>query len=474
MSFIVAPVYFDGTLHHNPAVNQNISTHCSDGDDSILKEFKEVLIEWDGDSWEEVLVFTAGQSVVALRVDNSCDDTFQYINVPFNNFRILGICCQNCPIAAVDASFILPDAVAGEAYAATFPILGNGPFSMNVLVKPDWMTITLEAGGNVSFTGNPVAPGDLDEEIQVMIEVNNCGKEATIQLDTTIGVYEAIAFTLRSAPAALYRDIIHDGSQFIAAGELVVSHSDDGITWVAGTNPGTPAGGNKVLAFKAGLYVLVRETISGVKRSFTSADGVTFAGGGTLPSNFDGIAGFCYDPVSDLFIALANAGTVRCATSPNGSAWTARTISNTVDWQRVRHLAGLNLAVGTDSVSTSTDGITWTPQTVPTGSWADVLHDGAQYMVISADGVNYLTSPDGVAWTPAVFDTQMPGGNIVGGIFANSQYILFSPNVSSNLHSIDGVHWHISTGGGIGHNIAFGDGLFAKAGNNGIYTSPGV
>jgi len=473
MSFIVAPVYFDGTLHHNPAVNQNISTHCSDGDDSILKPFKEVLIEWDGIAWEEVTVFTAGLSVVALRVDNICDDTFQYINVPFQDFRILGVCCQNCPIAAVDANFILPDAVAGQAYNASFPILGNGPFSLIVNSKPAWMTITLEPGGNVSFTGNPVAPGDLDEEAGVSIVVNNCGKEALIGLDTTIGVYEALVFTLRSAPAAIYRDIIHDGSQFIAAGELVVAHSDDGITWVAGTNPGSPAGANKCLAFKAGLYVLIRQTSSGLRRSFTSADGVTFAGGSTLPSNFDSLSGLCYDSVNDLFIAVGDSGTVRAATSPDGSTWTARTITNTVTWNRVRHLAALNVAVGMDSISTSTDGITWTPRTVPSGDWADVVHDGVQYLVVSADGTNYLTSPDGTTWTPGVFDTTLPGANIVAAIFANSQYIQISPNTANNLHSIDGDHWHVS-GGGIGNNIAFGDGLFAKAGNNGIYTSPGV
>lgn len=474
MSFIVAPVYFDGTLNYHVAVNQNFSTHCTDGDQTLVKQFREVLLEWDGAAWDEVTTFNPALTIVALRIDNPCDGSHQYINVAFNDFRILAQCCQNCPIAAVDANFILPDAAVGQVYAGSFSILGNGPYSMTVNDKPDWMTITLDPDtGDITFAGTPTS-GDIDEEVPVNISVNNCGKAASIVLDTTIGVYNAMAFTLRSAPAALYRDIIHDGAQFVAAGELVVAHSDDGITWVAGTNPGTPAGGNKCLAFKAGLYVLVRQTTSGLKRSFVSADGVTFAGGSTLPSNFNSIAGLCYDVVNSLFIAVGDVGTVRAATSPDGVTWTARTINNTIDWRRIRHLNGLNIAVGLNSIATSSNGTTWTDQTVPAGDWTDVAFFGGLYYVVSQDGLSYMTSPDAITWTAQTFDEPFGGGNNPIGIFsANSQLIVFSSNAMQTLSSIDGDHWHPGPGG-IGENMAFGDALFAEAGNNGIYTTPGM
>lgn len=106
----------------------------------------------------------------------------------------------------------------------------------------------------------------------------------------------------------------------------------------------------------------------------------------------------------------------RVMTSPDGITWTVRAAAQAYDWSDVAYSPSLNklcavtgstlTTVGaniTDQVMTSTDGITWTPQTSSQRNqwqavvWADSLN---LFVAVSNSGVNrVMTSPDGVTWT---------------------------------------------------------------------------
>ena len=64
-----------------------------------------------------------------------------------------------------------------------------------------------------------------------------------------------------------------------------------------------------------------------------------------------------------LFVAVAQSGTNRVMTSPDGATWTARSAAEANPWLGVTYGNGLFVAVawtGTNRVMTSPDGATWT------------------------------------------------------------------------------------------------------------------
>lgn len=66
----------------------------------------------------------------------------------------------------------LPNAISGIAYYFTMPLSGTAPFTLSSVVKPAWMTITVN-GSDLDFTGTP-AGGDIGTNIPVSFHVDNC------------------------------------------------------------------------------------------------------------------------------------------------------------------------------------------------------------------------------------------------------------------------------------------------------------
>src|SRR6188474_1753051 len=83
-------------------------------------------------------------------------------------------------------------------------------------------------------------------------------------------------------------------------------------------------------------------------------------------------------PSLGLFVAVAQGGTNRVMTSPDGLTWTVRTISSK-SWTTVTWSESLGLFValaanasGNATVATSTNGTTWTDGTMYNGLWSSV------------------------------------------------------------------------------------------------------
>lgn len=77
-----------------------------------------------------------------------------------------GVCV---PVAVLPS--IMSDAVANEPYSHSFLLTGTRPFSLNVIQKPAWSTVTLSLFGRVTIMGTPdiAGPETLD------FTVSNCG-----------------------------------------------------------------------------------------------------------------------------------------------------------------------------------------------------------------------------------------------------------------------------------------------------------
>jgi len=105
----------------------------------------------------------------------------------------------------------------------------------------------------------------------------------------------------------------------------------------------------------------------------TSVDGNTTwtqrandSGGGTVWRSI------CWSPELSLFVAVADLGTVRVKTSPDGITWTTRAAASTAPWFNVVWAPEISLFISTaydGSAMTSLDGVTWTLNATPNGNF---------------------------------------------------------------------------------------------------------
>jgi len=121
-----------------------------------------------------------------------------------------------------------------------------------------------------------------------------------------------------------------------------------------------------------------------------------------------------------LFVAVANGGTNRVMTSPDGITWTSRTAAAANDWYGVTYGDGLFVAVsytGTSRVMTSSDGITWTSKSSAddTLQWYGVAYGNGRFVAVSWSGANrVMTSGKPIENVPP-YDHTYQGGMTISG-----------------------------------------------------------
>lgn len=160
-------------------------------------------------------------------------------------------------------------------------------------------------------------------------------------------------------------------------------------------------------------------------------------------------------------LPLATAWAVSCH-------WTTRTAPS-ASWTAVTYGNGLFVAVATNKVMTSPDGITWTDAgTVPSASWAAVAY-GNSLFVATASGGKYMTSSNGTSWTSG----NMSNGTVKSMAYGNGLFVVVGGN--PGYYSADGTNWSTSTMNGL-NGLTYGNGLFVGVGASGrySYTSDGT
>jgi hypothetical protein len=153
------------------------------------------------------------------------------------------------------------------------------------------------------------------------------------------------------------------------------------------------------------LSIFVAVAQNGTNRVMTSPDGITWTARSTPSGYWNSV---CWSPELSIFVAVAYSGTYKVMTSQNGITWTTRSPAEDNDWRSVCWSPELSIFVavatsGTNLVMTSTDGITWTARSAAEDNdWRSVCWSPelSIFVAVASSGTNrVMTSPDGITWT---------------------------------------------------------------------------
>jgi len=116
-------------------------------------------------------------SSVRIRCKSDCREAY-FIKV-FNNPN-LTICV---PVAFLGDTE-LPDAIVGTAYSFSINLIGTPPFSIDSIIKPSWMDISVE-DGTITISGTPDEAG---ENAIVYFYIYNCEGNNNVIINQTINI----------------------------------------------------------------------------------------------------------------------------------------------------------------------------------------------------------------------------------------------------------------------------------------------
>jgi hypothetical protein len=161
---------------------------------------------------------------------------------------------------------------------------------------------------------------------------------------------------------------------------------------------------------------------------------------------------------------FAAAGSTVAASSPDGAAWTSRSIPASGN-RRIAWGSGVFAAVASDgTAATSPNGVTWTARTIPAGEWRAVASNGSLFVAVG-NGV-CATSPDGITWT----SRTIPGG-LYRAIAWNGSGFLAVGNAAAAASS-DGITWSARTFSNNANGLVWTGSQFAAVGTNFAAVSP--
>jgi hypothetical protein len=249
-------------------------------------------------------------------------------------------------------------------------------------------------------------------------------------------------------------------SRFVAAGSTNILESTDGVSW------SQPAVSNSSIitrvVFGLGRFMTDTGLVSTSKGTWVQAQqglppssGLSFTENefmafyqGSLQITIDGLV---WTTVGDL---------------PNGAQLAQAAFGN-----------GLYVGVGPSGELISTDGIQWSTVSFP--SSLNLVGAGfaqGRFYTVGSEPSQVWSSPDGATWTGALI-TSREGvffSSASGMVYGNGRYLL--PAGSMLVTSTNAQDWEVLQLNVGVHEIAFGDGLFAGAGDQGtvITSTDGV
>jgi len=146
-----------------------------------------------------------------------------------------------------------------------------------------------------------------------------------------------------------------------------------------------------------------------------------------------------------LFVALVDGNASQVYTSPDGINWTPRTVPSGW-WTDVIYASGQFVATarnyGTGEVMTSPDGITWTSRTAPGDeSWMGLTYGNGRYVAVSfGPGDRVMSSTDGINWTPHAATAAYSWDGVAYG---NGRFVAVAEEnaTDSVMTSTDGMNW---------------------------------
>jgi hypothetical protein len=157
----------------------------------------------------------------------------------------------------------------------------------------------------------------------------------------------------------------------------------------------------------------------------------------TIPINYSGVL---------VSVGLDN----NDITSTDGLTWTLDSIANH-EWTSVIYSAELDLfvAVGTNAAMSSTDGLTWTNRTITSSAWNDVVWSpelGIFLAVSTSTTASVVTSTNGTSWT--IHTSALPSATNLRAVAWSPALGLFATARDDNdvvFTSTNGISWTAHT-----------------------------
>jgi hypothetical protein len=173
---------------------------------------------------------------------------------------------------------------------------------------------------------------------------------------------------------------------------------------------------------------------------------------------------------SNIFVAVGSSLTI--LSSPDAIIWTKRVSRvGATELTDVIYGNGRFIAVGVLNIATSTDGITWTTNTLAPGHGLfGIAYGAATFVGLDAFG-SVETSPDGLVWTAQSTGAR---GVLTGIVYAGNQFVAVGTS-STIITSLDGVKWTAQNSGTSDdfYSITYGNNQYVAVGPEGaIVTSP--
>ena len=117
-------------------------------------------------------------------------------------------------------------------------------------------------------------------------------------------------------------------------------------------------------------------------------------------------------------------------------------------------------ANNTNEAAYSTDGITWTATTLPSAQdWVGLSYGGGKFVALAGSSNSAAYSTDGITWTA----TTLPAsGTWLSVTYGDGKFVAIARNLSTNAYSTDGITWSAGSmpSGASWQEVAYGSGKF--------------
>lgn len=231
-----------------------------------------------------------------------------------------------------------------------------------------------------------------------------------------------------------------------------------GISWTSKSLAFPASGVWRHFAYSNGIFVAVQES-TGTSTAAYSTDGRTWS------SSSMGVGGLWRDISADssgTFVVVGDNG--QSVVTQDGLNWTSVTLPEVASYRGVVAGNGIFVATaqGFSTVSTSTDGFTWTSggNFPSVNSWAKIAFDGTNYVAVASSSTSAAISTDAITWSTRT----LPSGQGVSNqlTYCGGVFILCSTATVFAV-STDGTTWTNRTtpGFSLGKNrVVYTDGMY--------------
>jgi len=334
--------------------------------------------------------------------------------------------------------------LAGMDFQSGATVTFGGSLATGIVVTPTHITATTPAHAsgavNVVVTNpdlqNSTLANGFTYSDPLFVAVTNSGTVVAISTD-------AITWTPQVIASGLWTGIAWNGSIFAAiSSDDKAASSPDGVTWTSRT---IPAGGFSTVVWAPELGIFLATGDSNNLAS--SPDGIVWTGHPDLPGN---VVGFC-TAWNGLLFSTGGFGSAvfrQGGTSINGISWTDNFMPGTGNRYNAMIYAGsrfVAVSSGPARAATSPDGSTWTAQTITVNSgWRGLAYNGSRIVAVGiGSGVNdnVATSDDGgVTWISRSLPS-VPGSGLAAVAWNGQVFAALAFTGTAGYSSSDGITW---------------------------------